>query len=384
MDLRSVPVIDNHIHTFPAKRLRDSIHFSITSFPMEEKHLRSAMPYHMLIAMLRKLFAMEGASDDEVMAERNRRFDADPRGYIHFLMRDAGIKALICDLDAPISAYWTGRYRTEESVEEFFETMEPEVAVGRVIRIEIACNLLLDRALGFDDFCSTFRTNMLAGIEKYRALALKSVIGYFTGLAVSHPSYEEAEAAYAAFLADRSDAAAEKIWRDYMLHEGLAICVEKNLPLHIHTGWGDTPYGDLRRMDPFDLYDFLKEETCRKVPVVLLHAGYPYVREIGILASQLPQVYLDISEMVPYAGYAADTALPMILETAPITKVLYGTDGGGLPEPIWMGAVYIKRVLEKILDGWVREGWLSEAQALEAAENILWRNAESLYPNLYA
>lgn len=382
MNFSSIPVIDNHIHIFPSRRGEDDLGFAITSYPMEKQHIHSMMPYRMTIAALRRFFQMEGASAEAVMARRNRQFDANPREYIHSLLNNANIKGLICDLDAPISAYWTGNYRTEQEAQDFFEAIEPEIALGRVIRIEVACNKLLSQQLPFADFCADFSRSIDEGIKKYNALALKSVIGYFTGLSVSNPSAAQAQSAYERFLRDKNDGGAEKIWRDYMLHQGLRICREKEIPLHIHTGWGDTPYGDLRRLNPFFLYDFLREEEARSVPIVLLHAGYPYVRETAILASQLPQVYVDFSEMLPYGGHAAETALSMLLETAPLTKVIFGTDGGGVPEPIWFGALYARKILEELLGAWVKEAYFTEKEAYSAAEDILYRTTLRLHSGL--
>lgn len=382
MDLSFLPVIDNHMHIIPPRNLYRELNFAITAYPVDRKSMYSMISHKMFLSRLATYFGMKGASEEEVMAERNRRYDSDPTGYIRALMKDANIKGLICDLDSPISAYWKGNYRTDHDVEEFIGYMEPGIRIGRIIRIEIVANLLLEENLPFDAFLRRWRENMLLGAEKFDIIAIKSVIAYFTGLAVRNPSREEACAAYEAFLRDRSDSRNEKIWRDYMIHQGLELCHELSLPMQIHTGYGDAPYGDLRTLNPTLLIDFLKEDLCMKVPVVLLHGGYPYCREIGILASQFPQVYLDFSEFMPLAGYAAETAVPMILETAPYTKVLYGTDGGGVPETVWLGAVYSKEFLGDFLENLVRRDYLSEKDARDIADAIFWRNALEVYPKL--
>ena len=356
--------------------------YAITSYKMDRRHIESMMTYRMVTAELKRFFHMPEASADEIQQERYRRLRDMPREYIQSLLSDASIKILMCDLDAPVSAYWTGRYRLDEDVEKFFWIVEPEVDTARVIRIETACNRILDQNLLFEEFCDTFKTRMEEGIKKYNVVALKSIIAYHTGLEISNPSREKAKKAYEKFIKNRNDFGSEKTWRDFMVHEGLKICKEYQMPLQIHTGWGDTPYGDLRRLSPKLLYDFLREEETLKIPIVLLHAGYPYVREMGILSSHFPNLYFDFSEMTPYAGMALETALPMLLETAPTTKILYGTDGGGIPEPVWFGAVYSKKVLAKVLGNIVEQGYMTSSEAYQAAESIMYRNALSLYPGL--
>ena len=130
------------------------------------------------------------------------------------------------------------------------------------------------------------------------------------------------------------------------------------------------------------LIDFLNEELCRKVPIVLLHGGYPYCREIGILASQYPQVYLDFSEFIPNAGYAVESCFPMIMETAPYTKVLFGSDAGGVPETLWLAVAYAKKAVGNFLDQMIERKNLTEADALDFANAVFWRNATEVYTRL--
>ncbi|MBR3304803.1 MAG: amidohydrolase family protein [Christensenellaceae bacterium] len=383
MDLSRLPVIDNHMHIMTVNNTRRDMNFTISDYPIDEKHVHSMIAYKMFISRISKFFGMEGASAEEVIKERNRRYDEDPKGYIDAFMKDANIKALICDLDSPITAYWKGNYRTDKDAETFIELMEPEIKIGRIIRIEIVANLLLKEKLSFEDFLAKWRANMLAQAEKFDIIAVKSVIAYFTGLAVTCPDDAQAKKAYDSFMSDRNDRASEKTWRDYMLHKGLEFCLEFGYPLQIHTGYGDVPYADLRVVNPILLTDLFNEELSRKVTTVLLHGGYPYCREIGILASQFPQVYLDFSEFTPHAGYALETALPMIFETAPYTKVLYGTDGGGGPENVWLGVMYTKDVLGRFLDRLLEKDYITEADAIDLANAVLWRNATEVYPKLY-
>jgi predicted TIM-barrel fold metal-dependent hydrolase len=85
---------------------------------------------------------------------------------------------------------------------------------------------------------------------------------------------------------------------------------------------------------------------------------------------------------MPFAGYAVETALPQILETAPYTKVLYGTDGGYVPEIVWLGTVLTKEFLGRFLDGLIEKQYLSAPDALDLAHALLWRNATEVYPKL--
>lgn len=153
--------------------------------------------------------------------------------------------------------------------------------------------------------------------------------------------------------------------------------MELDVPMQIHTGVGDFEV-DLTRCNPILLYDFLRSPAYRSARVVLLHC-YPFMAEAGYMASMLPRVYCDLSEGVPFAAPAADRIYLTTLEMAPISKVMYGSDGFGLPELNFLGAKLGKLALARALDQLVGGGFLSLREAEEAAGLILAGNARALY-----
>ncbi len=381
MDLSGIPIIDNHVHPGMVDQIRNAVNFCVTQYPIDERDRKNLVSYRMFIAALRRYFDMPGASDEEVMTERDRRYAVDPRAYIQKIMADSNIRGLVCDIDSPVSAYWTGKYRTDEDLAAFVNAYEPEIGVAKIIRIEVAYNKRLKEKLDFKEFCDTFFRDMEEGIKKYNVVGIKTIIAYFTGLEVTAPTEEEAKRAYEAFLADPSDFGSEKIFRDYMLHLGMALCADKGLPLQVHTGFGDAPWAHLKRVSPALLSDFLYEETSMKVKTILLHAAYPFSREAAILAQQVPQVYVDFSEMLIFAGQGAGAVVPMLMEAAPLTKIMYGTDCGD-SDHFHFGAAYTREILGDVLGSWVRKGIFTEAEAYEEAENILYKNVLSVYPGV--
>jgi predicted TIM-barrel fold metal-dependent hydrolase len=147
--------------------------------------------------------------------------------------------------------------------------------------------------------------------------------------------------------------------------------------VQVHTGFGDADL-DLLQANPLLLRPALEAGAFGGAPVVLLHC-YPYVREAGYLASLYSQVYLDLSLTVPLVGPGGRRAVEEALELAPTSKVLYGSDAAGLAESFWLGAVGMRRALAAALDGWLRDGTLTAAQAERVAAQLLHENATSLY-----
>jgi predicted TIM-barrel fold metal-dependent hydrolase len=117
---------------------------------------------------------------------------------------------------------------------------------------------------------------------------------------------------------------------------------------------------------------------------VLLHGGWPYIREIGSLL-QKPNVYLDISSqdlIIP--PHTEAQWLREWLELEP-EKVLFGTDGYsysdelGWPESTWIANRNAREALGIALTGMLRDGEIDRKRAGELARLVLRGNAEALY-----
>lgn len=171
---------------------------------------------------------------------------------------------------------------------------------------------------------------------------------------------------------------AVKKLRDHLFCRALELSIEYNVPLQIHTGMGDYEV-NLTLCRPALLMDLLRFPAFRACQVLLVHSGYPYHAEAGYIANMLPRVYCDVSEDVPFAGGAARRIYAEVLEMAPLTKVVYGSDGFTVPETNYAGAKLSKAALAAALGDLIDAGMLSRREAKEAARLILAGNARRLY-----
>ena len=166
--------------------------------------------------------------------------------------------------------------------------------------------------------------------------------------------------------------------RDHLLCRALELCMEYDVPMQIHVGIGDYE-SMLEQLRPALLMDLLRFPTFRACRVLLVHTGYPYHAEAGYMANVLPRVYCDISEGIPFAAYAAKRIIAEVLEMAPLSKVVYGSDAFTAPEINYVSAKLGKRALTMALGDLVEDGMLSEDEAQVAAKDILSENARRLY-----
>jgi hypothetical protein len=286
------------------------------------------------------------------------------------LGRDAGLRGLLVD-----SGYPPGTQNLSQLQAGF------GCRVGEVLRIETLEEELLLTAPDFQSFEAQFREALKAAKGR-GAVALKSIIAYRSGLAVRTVPASEACRTFQRLkaLVQRQGRLrlTAKVLLDYCVGIALEEARRLELPVQFHTGFGD-PDIDLLTANPAWLRPILTDPRYTGVPIVLLHMGYPYVRESAFLASLYPDVYVDLSLAVPLLHPVLPRLLQELLALAPATKLLYGSDAHSQPEMFWLGARYGRRALGQILAAWIEDGTVEEDEALEIAERIFFRNALGLY-----
>ena len=359
-----IPLIDNHAHPLlpPDVAAREPFARYFTEAHDGETVARHAPHTLFYRQALRELATFLGcsATEEETLAARAAQpFEA----YVRRLLADAGVEAVLLDDGYPRA----GALTLQETA------AAAGVPVRRVLRLE----RLVEDLIPAHDSVGALTQAMLAGLEAARPglAAVKSIIAYRTGLLVGTPAPAEAERA----LVETRDAwgdtpgrLAAKPLLDLLLPVAAEWAAARGLPLHLHTGFGDRDV-DLRLANPLHLRPLLEGGALAHGPVVLLHAGYPYVREAAYLASVYPNVYVDISQATPLlAGPALTRVLEELLGLAPVTKLLYGSDAWGIPEWFWLAARTARRALAEAL------AWLPADEARWAARRILHDNAETL------
>jgi hypothetical protein len=302
-----------------------------------------------------------------VIEERNRAIREGFTGYVKRLYDDCGLTTLVSDFGYPQPPVDTSQFITDMPIE-----------VVPIYRIESLIVELLEAGVGWDEFRRRYDQTIADTLEGgYRGL--KSIIAYRTGLDVSPLSRTPDQGLQALEAIRRgTGGGAMKKLRDHLLCRAMELCMEYDVPMQIHTGMGDFEI-NLVLCRPALLMELLRFPVFRACRVLLVHGGYPYHAEAGYMANVLPRVYCDVSEGIPYAGNAARRILAEVLEMAPLSKVVFGSDGYGAPEINYISAKLVKRALGRALQDLVDDGMLSLGEAEGAAAMILSENARRLY-----
>jgi len=381
IDLTDIPVIDNHVHPWPASSRQISVEELAGSVAFSDGVIRSVrrefLPPQQLAPSLRlfretnlganflrrELARFLDVADDweTVVTARNAAAGADYRSWTARVFSDAGIDTLLVDEGG------SGITLAE------LGTIVP-VRLRRVARSDNFIRDLLPRRDTWATFFQGYQEALEAAIAD-GAIAFKSVIAYRTGLDVQPVSEDEARRN---FEASRGDVeSSQKPFRDFLLCHTMDVARERGLWIHIHAAVGD-PDIIYARANPARLYPLLHSERFRANQVVLIHGGWPWVGEAAAMVAILPNVYLDVSEGAIYGMPNIRQRIFEALEACPYTKILYGADGA-VPEALWIVAKRYKSVLGRVLEELVTEGFCPEREAYRMARCILSDNAARLY-----
>ncbi len=377
LDLSQVPVVDNHCHgIYRSQGIADTAtwhaHFTESRDP-ETRRERAAhtLYYHRLIREMAALFDCE-PSEEAVLAARQKRTDEE---VISTPLRAANIHTLLIDKGYPAA----DTVLPDERISEL-----SGCRVAPILRLE---TLMQELVIGHDTL-DAVEEALRAALNDLRGqgyVGLKSIIAYRTGLRLDDWPQSAAETA---FVKARSDVAEQGAVRlamphkpllDTLLYLAFAEAARQQVPVQFHVGYGDTD-ADLLYGNPLLLRSMLENPAYREMPVVLLHECYPYTREGAYLAAVYDNVYLDLSYGIPLIGYQEMLAFTRAaLGIAPYSKLLYSSDGVGIPEIHWASALHGRRVLGQALGECIDAGELSLVEAGTVGSAILRDNAIRLY-----
>jgi hypothetical protein len=234
----------------------------------------------------------------------------------------------------------------------------------------------------FDEVIDHFSAEV-SDIRAHGYCGMKSVVAYRTGLHISEWNKDEAAIAFAEARAEVVRTGhlriAQKSLIDYLLHIAFKKAAAQRIPVQFHTGYGDSDT-DMRLGNPLHLRDVLERRDYQDMPIVLLHASYPYCQLGAYLAAIYPQVYFDLSYAIPFVEKLEMLAFTrQALSVAPASKLLFSTDGICLPEMYWAGALRGRMVIGQVLQEMIDADEIDEEQATRLARLVLHDTASQLY-----
>jgi len=236
-----------------------------------------------------------------------------------------------------------------------------------------------------DEYLTRVITPTLERQKSEGAVAEKFEVAYLRGFDFADTPRPEAERIYSKWVGgEHPDPAEYKALQDFLFRYIAAECGRLGMPIHLHTMSGGGGYFDIAKGNPLLLDSVFDDARLRKTRFVMLHGGWPFVREAGSLL-QKPNVFLDLSQQaLTFPPRTIAAWLREWLETYP-DKVMFGTDGYpfsdsmGWEETTWIASHNARQALGLALTGMVRDGEITRDRAIEIARLVLRGTAAQMY-----
>lgn len=213
--------------------------------------------------------------------------------------------------------------------------------------------------------------------QSHASVGWKSVVAYRHGLLFDplRPTPDEVQAAVDDWWGP--EGFGPRVEHPTLLRFLLWEAVDSGKPIQLHTGFGDADL-HLRDADPTLLTPWLREIEGQSGPILLLHT-YPFHRQAAYLAHVYPHVHFDVGLGMHYAAAGSAAILREALEIAPFEKILYSSDGWGMPELHFLGAHFWRQALADLLVERTDTNEWSALDARRVAELMASKNARRVY-----
>ncbi|MEB3860413.1 MAG: amidohydrolase family protein [Desulfurococcales archaeon] len=388
MSLENIIIVDTHVHPFnPRLSTLTPEHLAALlaiGGPGYEPGKAVGETSNLIVYRytVRRLARLLGVSVDsgEVLRARNLEASKDLRSYVSRLFSDAGIAGLIID-DGHSEA--VGEHALPMvDLGEFEKSVPGHVKLWYLHRLEPDIAAALSESSTFNDFVERIEDVLESFARNPRYVGFKTIIAYRVGLAIEWG--DEARARKDFGEVKQGKAASSwfgplvKSLREYVVSMAIEKAAKHGKAVQVHTGIGDKDIV-LDKSSPIHIFGFLKDERARRAKIILVHGGYPWTSLASYLVNAFPNVYMDLSIATPFGLANLDQRIRESLELAPYTKVMYASDGYYVPEIAWISAVAFREALSRVLRDLEAKDIITETEAADIAEAILYKNAERVY-----
>lgn len=368
-ELDALPLIDHHVHgattdDLPRPALEELLTESDRPIPAWMTVFDSQVGFAIRRWCAPILGLPEHASAEDYLLRRHELGGVD---VTKRLLQASGIGCFLLE---------TG-FRGDEILDPAGMQELTAIPTREVVRIESVMEAV---ALG-QPTSGTFMTTVQEQLRlrMSTAVGLKSIIAYRYGFDFDpvRPSEAEVQVAAGRWLAEVSDSGRARVSDPVLLRAGVWSAADLGVPLQLHTGYGD-PDLDLHRCDPLLLTNWLRMVEGSGMDVLLLHC-YPFQRNAGYLAQVFPNVYVDVGLGINYTGSRSPEVIAESIELSPFAKVLFSSDAWGPAELHYLGALWWRRGMYRLLHSWIQDGEWCEQDAVRVARMMGVENAARVY-----
>lgn len=216
-----------------------------------------------------------------------------------------------------------------------------------------------------------------------RAVCLKSGLAYLRSLRYEKTAAADAEREFSRLFEDRNlpewraGSRLDATFENHMQHFVCKVADELGLTYQIHSGIQEGNGNILSDSNPVLLSNLFLEYGNVKFDI--FHMGYPYVTELGTLAKNFPNVYIDMCWGHIINPESARRALVEWLDGVPANKISAFGGDYGFVDGVYGHQYLARRNVAAALATKVEDGSFDLDRAREIAEWVFVRNPRRLF-----
>jgi predicted TIM-barrel fold metal-dependent hydrolase len=172
----------------------------------------------------------------------------------------------------------------------------------------------------------------------------------------------------------------EKILQDYLFWYVVGLATKNKLPVKLHTGHqAMNNFMNLENVmfNPADCANLCRISPDTKF--IFFHISYPYYEPMISLTKHYSNAIIDMCYSWTINPIASTEFLKKYIMTSPINKLMvFGGDDLYI-ENLIGHAKLARKGISLALSELVIDKWISEKDAIEIANRIMWKNAEKIY-----
>jgi hypothetical protein len=407
-EIAKIKAIDHHAHPLrftAAGEPEDTEYDALTFDEMEPSPLparfRPDNPEH--LAAWRALFgyAHSDASEEhlrDLIAAKRKVMDERGENYPAWILDQLGIEIMFANRVAMGRGLTPSRFRWvafEDALifplnNESARRTNPDYRSFYLGETRLLNRYLADSKLDavpatLKEYLSKVVTPTLQRQKASGAIAIKFEAAYLRSLDFGDAPETEATRIYESYAKRGEPTTGDyKTLQDFLFRFIAREAGRLGLAVHIHCTAGAGSYYSLRTANPLLLEPVFNDPTLRKTNFVLIHGGWPFIKEAAHLMMK-PNVYADFSvqNLLLYPRPLSET-LRTWLELVP-EKILFGTDAMPLmPEVNWEETAFLatntsRQALALALSGMMADGEITRDRVGVLARMVMRDNANKLY-----
>lgn len=411
--LRSVPVIDSHTHIMPEHRQAKDMLAAYTGQYLGHDLITAGMPkaafamlsnteipyqkrflmlepwlqkikhtayYRCMDKSIRSVLGVGGLTA-ETLTDAVIAFEKRPSpGFYDLLFNQCKIESVLIDHTGFDWEYdgslYVQAYNTIHLFAPYNEKLLESIETLSGVRIR-----------GFDSYLAACEALIRAKVSKQGVRVLKFPIAYMRDLSFPQSGYSQAETEFNKVFSNRiqyRDGISSTysfdscpLFQNYLMHRLMGVAENLNLTCQFHTGFLAGHHNYLPNSRPTQLIPLIYQYPG--VRFDLFHMAYPYQSELGVMAKNFPNVFVNLCWAHIISPAAVCSALYEWLDILPANKIIgFGSDLRAVD--LIAGSLEMAREnTARVLSRRIEDGLMSLCEAEALAHTLLYDNPKALY-----